>query len=116
MSGAWPGAVPGFRELEVGGAPIRDARLRRGGWTRRFVGAPPRLEEARALYERLGWEVRLEPPGPEDLPAGCGECPAASALFRVVYTRSRDRTRTSEEAERQTRKETKKRDRARRTR
>lgn len=84
MSGA--GSAPGGGE-DAGRGDARDALLGRDGWTRRFVGAPPRLGEARALYERLGLEVRLEPPGPEDLPGECGGCPAAASLFQVIYTR-----------------------------
>lgn len=91
-AGPDPSSVPGFREVEAGAAAARDATLLREGWRKRFVGAPPRLEEAAALYEALGLEVRLEVPGSEDLPADCGECPAASALFRVVYTRRREAT------------------------
>lgn len=84
-----PRSVPAFREVEAGAAAVRDATLLREGWTKRFVGASPRLEEAAALYEALGLEVRLEAPASEDLPSDCGECPVASALFRVVYTRRR---------------------------
>ncbi len=58
------------------------------GWVKRFVGAPPRLQEAVELYEALGLEVRLERLGPDDLEEECGECAAATALFRVIYTRS----------------------------
>ncbi|MFQ5679476.1 MAG: hypothetical protein ACE5HP_08450 [Gemmatimonadota bacterium] len=72
-----------------GGASAR----RRAGWTRRFLGAPPRLQEAVELYESLGLEVRLERPEPEDLAAECEECPAARSLFRVIYTRPRGRAR-----------------------
>ncbi len=66
------------------------------GWERRFVAAPPRLQEAVDLYESLGLEVRLEPPGPDDLEEVCESdleevcesCAAAVSLFRVIYTRS----------------------------
>jgi len=57
------------------------------GWTRRFVGAPPRLQEAVELYEALGLEVRLEPPSADDLQEFCEDCAAAMTLFRVIYTR-----------------------------
>ena len=57
------------------------------GWTRRFVGAPPRLQEAVELYESLGLEVRLEPPSADDLQEFCESCAAATTLFRVIYTR-----------------------------
>lgn len=57
------------------------------GWTRRFVAAPPRLEEASALYRSLGLEVRLEKVEQSELPPGCDDCQAAILLFRVIYTR-----------------------------
>ena len=58
-----------------------------GAWERRFMAVWPRLEEAAALYEDLGYEVRLEHPGAEDLRAECGGCRLALELFRVLYTR-----------------------------
>jgi hypothetical protein len=65
----------------------RDEELALGGWTRRFVGSPPRLEEVVQLYRELGLEVHLEPLTPEDLADECGDCRLALALFRAVYTR-----------------------------
>lgn len=65
----------------------RDRRLAEQGWVRRFVAAPPRLEEWRALYETLGHEVRLERPGEEELAEACAGCGLALELFRVLYTR-----------------------------
>ena len=40
-----------------------------------------------SLYEHLGYEVRLEPPEPEELRDECTGCLAATLLFRTVYTR-----------------------------
>jgi hypothetical protein len=57
------------------------------GWTRRFVAAGERLNEAIRLYEHLGFQVRLETPGPLDLREECSECRLAQAQFRVIYTR-----------------------------
>lgn len=57
------------------------------GWTRQFVAAPARLQEAVELYKSLGYEVRLEPLTPEDLGDECQDCHLATALFRVIYTR-----------------------------
>lgn len=74
-----PVAAPRVPALEPAGFP--------DGWTRRFVAAPPRLQEAVELYRELGLEVRLERPGPEDLAEVCEGCLAAAALFRVIYTR-----------------------------
>lgn len=67
----------------------RETGLAREGWTRRFTAAPPRLEEAVELYESLGYEVRLEPPSPDELREECEGCPLTPALFRVIYTRRR---------------------------
>ncbi|MFW6078632.1 MAG: hypothetical protein ACODAE_03370 [Gemmatimonadota bacterium] len=65
----------------------RDRRLEREGWTRRFVAAPPRLDEIVGLYRSMGREVRVEPLDEEDLREACAGCALALALFRVVYTR-----------------------------
>lgn len=59
------------------------------GWTRRFVGGPPRLQEMIALYESLGFEVWLEPQELDEFRDECEDCLLALALFRVVYTRRR---------------------------
>ena len=66
----------------------RDAELAREGWTRRFVGAPPRLREMTELYRELGHEVLLDPVRPDELDDECGGCVLALSLFRVIYTRS----------------------------
>jgi hypothetical protein len=68
-------------------AESREAVLARAGWSRRFVAAPPRLDEMTALYSSLGYEILLEPMGREELRPECGDCPAALVLARVVYTR-----------------------------
>jgi hypothetical protein len=36
-------------------------KLEREGWTRQFTASEPRLSEAIALYEEMGFEVHLEP-------------------------------------------------------
>lgn len=69
----------------------RDRRLAGDGWVRRFVAAPPRLEEWRALYEELGHEVRLERPTDDELAEACAGCGLALELFRVLYTREEPR-------------------------
>jgi hypothetical protein len=51
------------------------------------VGAPPRLQEVRELYESLGLEVRFETLSPDELAEECGDCALALSLFRVIYTR-----------------------------
>ncbi len=65
----------------------RDEVLARAGWTRRFIGAPPRLGEMAALYRSVGREVLLEPLEDDDLAHECAGCTLALSLFRVVYTR-----------------------------
>jgi hypothetical protein len=65
----------------------RDLRLAQDGWTRRFVGGPPRLAEMMDLYRELGHEVRVEALTDDDLAEHCAGCRAALALFRIVYTR-----------------------------
>ena len=59
------------------------------GWTRRFMAAGDRLAESVRLYQELGFEVRLEPPGPADLREECGDCRLALMLFRIIYSRRR---------------------------
>jgi hypothetical protein len=64
-----------------------DEELTAQGWTRRFVGAPPRLKEVVELYQSLGYEVRLEMQKTEELEDQCKSCALALGVFRVVYTR-----------------------------
>ena len=65
----------------------RDEALEREGWTRRFTGSPPRLEEFRRLYESTGQEVLLDPVLPGELATECEGCTLALSLFKVIYTR-----------------------------
>ncbi|MFQ5856125.1 MAG: hypothetical protein ACE5LU_10820 [Anaerolineae bacterium] len=84
------GPQPVAHDQQSPGLPTRrksEEELLREGWTRRFVAAPVRLKEAVELYEAIGYEVHLEPLGPEELQAECGDCRLAVALFRVIYTR-----------------------------
>jgi hypothetical protein len=80
-------AEPEFELLVTPRTAEKDSRLAEEGWTRRFVGGPPRLREVRELYESLGQEVRFETLSPEELAEECGDCRLALELFRVVYTR-----------------------------
>jgi hypothetical protein len=66
----------------------RDEELARSGWTHRFTGGPPRLEEIQQLYEQLGMEVLLDSLLPEELPDGCDVCTLATNWFKVIYTRT----------------------------
>jgi hypothetical protein len=48
------------------------------------------LSEAVALYEELGFEVRLEPLDPHDLAEGCSVCfQEDPSRYRVIYTRKK---------------------------
>jgi hypothetical protein len=73
--------------LTVLNAESAQSALEREGWTRRFVAAPPRLQEMSELYAALGLEVRHEPLGEADLRVECGDCVLAQAVFRIIYTR-----------------------------
>jgi hypothetical protein len=73
--------------------------LEKQGWVKQFVASEPRLSEATALYEELGFEVRLEPfsKGKQcDTCAGLdeeerGECRACFGGFedqyKIIFTR-----------------------------
>jgi hypothetical protein len=74
----------------------RDERLARDGWVRRFTGSPPRLVEARALYEATGREVLLDDVLPGELARTCAGCTLALSLFKVIYTRRVDGAERSE--------------------
>ncbi len=70
--------------------------LERQGWERRTAEREPRLSELVALYEELGFEVRLVPSRPEDFSGtdgadACSTCLSEEALarYRTIYTRSR---------------------------
>jgi hypothetical protein len=80
-----PAAIAGLQP--EGPALARDRELADAGWSRRFVGGPPRLAEIVELYRALGHEVRLENLLDEDLADSCSGCRVALSLFRIVYTR-----------------------------
>jgi hypothetical protein len=62
------------------------------GWERRFLADPARTREAAEIYERMGFEVALDPVRPADLEDGCADCVLISAAgFRMIYTRRRSR-------------------------
>lgn len=60
-----------------------------GSWTRRFVTLRERAEEYIQIYRNLGYEVRVEPNTPEDLPSPeCIDCTLPRCQDCVViYTR-----------------------------
>lgn len=69
----------------------REAQLLAQGWTRQFMADEPRLGEAVAVYQELGFEVHLEEVDPAACAAGactvCFQEPAAARRFRVIFTR-----------------------------
>lgn len=75
------------RPLPMFDAPRAPDPLVAEGWERRFLAVGPRLDEARELYQRLGFDVRLEAPTDEDLREECADCHEALQRYRVVYTR-----------------------------
>ena len=70
----------------------RDDGMERNGWTRRFVVVRDRASEFVEMYRAMGYEVRLEPLDPEQLPASeCGDCVQVTcAGCVVIYTRRRE--------------------------
>lgn len=71
----------------VAGGRDREAALLEAGWVRRFVAAPPRLEEVVGVYRSLGHEIRIEPLDVDGLDARCVGCGPGLAECRAVYTR-----------------------------
>ena len=61
--------------------------MKREGWEKQTTYDEPRLSEMVALYEELGFEVRLEPFDPDGEPQ-CSECMMADPdRFKTIYTR-----------------------------
>lgn len=86
-----PGAISGHAVEAIAAGVKRTARdreLATDGWTRRFVGAPPKLQELAELYESLEFEVLLDPIHEDELAEACAGCALALTFFRVIYTRS----------------------------
>lgn len=82
-------------ELDLPRRRRTEEELAREGWSRRFVGGPPRLQEVIDLYQSLGFEVWLEPQSVEEFGEECGGCTLALRLFRVVYTRRKMSTNST---------------------
>ena len=80
-------AVPAQGPPAPPGTSAHDGELVAQGWTRRFMATESRAAESAALYQDLGFEVRLEPPGVHDLREECGDCHLALLTFRILYTR-----------------------------
>lgn len=61
------------------------------GWERRSVLCEPRLSECVELYEQLGFEVKLVPLDPQNMPEGCGVCYEKNIdKYRIVYVLRRE--------------------------
>ena len=71
-----------------GGPAEPNPVLLAGGWERRFVTDGMRSKEVIDLYRQLGFEVRLEPILPTEVPDGCTDCQLVVLFqFKTVYTR-----------------------------
>jgi hypothetical protein len=67
----------------------REEELALEGWERQTTYDEPRLSEMIAMYEEIGFEVRLEPLNPDEEP-GCTECMKTSPeKYKVIYTRKK---------------------------
>lgn len=65
-----------------------DPKLVAEGWERRFIADGRRAEEAVALYQQLGYEVRAEPLRKEELEDNCEDCQLVALMqFKTIYTR-----------------------------
>lgn len=87
---AWTqaGLEPGASRWLQGGPTEPDPALCAEGWERRFVTDGMRSQEVVDLYRQLGFEVRLEPILPREVPDGCADCQLVLLFqFKTVYTR-----------------------------
>ncbi len=75
-----------LQEADLQPDPARVA----AGWTRRFVTDQNRLDEVRALYEELGFDVEVDPVQTDQVAPDCEDCYlVALERFVTVYTRPR---------------------------
>lgn len=66
----------------------REEELKKEGWEKRFTMDEPRLSEAVAQYEEIGFEVLLEPVDTSS--EECTSClTAVSDRYKTIYTRPR---------------------------
>ena len=66
----------------------REEELKKEGWEKRFTIDEPRLSEAVAQYEEIGFEVLLEPVDTSS--EECTSClTAMSDRYKTIYTRPR---------------------------
>jgi hypothetical protein len=68
-----------------------DPKLVAEGWERRFIADGRRAEEAVALYQQLGYEVRAEPLRQDELEDNCEDCQLVALMqFKTIYTRRKE--------------------------
>jgi hypothetical protein len=68
----------------------RKEKLENEGWTRQFTAGEPRLSDAVAEYQEMGFEVLLEPIDPLEMTGECSSCLMASGdCTKIIYTRRR---------------------------
>ena len=64
----------------------REEELKKDGWTKRFIMDEPRLSEAVAQYEEIGFEVLVDPV--DTSAEECASCITASIdRYKTIYTR-----------------------------
>jgi len=64
----------------------RELELKKYGWTKRFTTTEPRLSEAVAQYEEIGFEVLLE--SVDTSSEACTSCITAfTDRYKTIYTR-----------------------------
>ena len=63
----------------------REEELKKEGWEKRFIADEPRLSEAVALYEEIGFEVLLEPV--DTSAEECAPCMTVDDSYKTIYTR-----------------------------
>jgi DNA-directed RNA polymerase subunit F len=70
----------------------RDSQLEEQGWIRQFVADEPRLSEAVELYEKLGYDVKLEPAVFDEQSEECKECLLAQdrRKYKIIYIRPKN--------------------------
>jgi hypothetical protein len=80
-------------QLEAGRVLIErppDPRLAAEGWERRFTTFVARVPEFAEMYGSMGFEVRAEPIGPDEVDPDCGDCGLVlHRLIVTIYTRRR---------------------------
>ena len=67
----------------------REEELKKEGWSKRFTMDEPRLSEAVAQYEEIGFEVLLDPVDTSS--EECTSCMTVlSDRYKTIYTRPKN--------------------------